>query len=208
MLHPCVSCLFFWFRIFSAFSSELWAIPEPGLVRCGWFSSARRDSGPFLKTAALFYTCLFLFGWLDWRAEINITWRRSLHVQRSWESGVFTVALKKESGICRAPAKRTNTHMHAQTLTFTHTDSTSRQLSINCLSRRRCLFNAVSPTFSDTCQRRSLLLYMVPYVSRGDWQESRAATLPCCGFPILLWLLSFFLSLVYIPNVCWKSLTS
>lgn len=30
----------------------------------GWLTSARSICEPFLKTAALFFTCLFLFGWL------------------------------------------------------------------------------------------------------------------------------------------------
>lgn len=197
MLHPFLSWLFFRFRIFfSTFSSKLWAIPEPGLVRCGWFTSARRDSGLFLKKAALFYTCLFLSGWLDWRAEINITWRRSLHVQCSGDESRASVPglLKRSRAPCHAPkiaAKGQNTHActNADIHTHTHTEiqpadsfpSTAYQ-DVDASSTQRTHF---SPPFS-TSLRRSLLLYMVPYVSRGDWQEGQAAMLPSCGFPILL----------------------
>ncbi len=215
-VHPSVSWLFFRFRTFSAYI--LWAIPEPGLVRCGWFSSARRDCGPFLKTAALFYTCLFLSGWLDWRAEINITWRRSLHVQCSGAESLASLPwLLKGVGHLPCPEGQTHTCMHTQIQPADSFPSTAYQ-DANASSTlfhqglTICVPHGYFSLRIGSCiiWRRSLLLYMVPYVSRGDWQESWAAMLPHCGFPILLWLLSFFCSLVYIYilNVCWKFLTS
>ncbi len=87
------------------------------LAWCGWFSSARRDCGPFLKTAALFYTCLFLSGWLDWRAEINITWRRSLHVQCSGAESLASLPWLLK-GVVHLPCPEGQTHTHACTHRF------------------------------------------------------------------------------------------
>lgn len=131
------------------------------------------------------------------------------------EMRVCTVALKKGVGHLPCPlkcAKRTkHTCMHKRWHPHTHTHteiqpadsfpSTAYQdVDASSTQRTRFFTNVlhVSEDWFLYHRRRSLLLYMVPYVSRGDWQESQAAMLPCCGFPILLWLLSFFLSLVYI----------
>ncbi len=214
-VHPSVSWLFFRFRTFSAYI--LWAIPEPGLVRCGWFSSARRDCGPFLKRQ-LYFTpaCSLWLAGLKSRNKHHLEKISSCAVQCSGAESLASLPwLLKGVGHLPCPEGQTHTCMHTQIQPADSFPSTAYQ-DANASSTlfhqglTICVPHGYFSLRIGSCIIWSLLLYMVPYVSRGDWQESWAAMLPHCGFPILLWLLSFFCSLVYIYilNVCWKFLTS
>ncbi len=186
-------------------------------MRCGWFSSARRDSGSFLKTAALFYTCLFLSGWLDWRAEINITWRRSLHVQCiGAESQASLPWLLKGVGHLPCPEGQTHTCMHTQIQPADSFPSTAYQdadASSTLFHQRLAICVSLMGTFlwEDWflyhLEAEFITVYGAICLKEIDRRVGRprcptVAFLSCCGCCL------FSLSLVYILNVCWKSLTS